>query len=46
MTARTTPLGRTAQPEDVAGAVLGVVIDEARFLTGLYVPVSGGSMMI
>lgn len=46
MTVRGTPLGRIAQPEDVAGAVLGVVIDEARFLTGLYVPVSGGSMMI
>lgn len=46
LTARATPLGRTAQPEDVAGAVLGVVIDEARFLTGLYVPVTGGSMMI
>jgi 3-oxoacyl-[acyl-carrier protein] reductase len=46
MTVRGTPLGRIAQPEDVAGAVLGVVIDEARFLTGLYVPVSGGSMML
>jgi 3-oxoacyl-[acyl-carrier protein] reductase len=44
--ARMTPLGRIAQPEDVAGAVLGVVIDEARFLTGLYVPVTGGSMML
>jgi len=44
--ARQTPLGRIGQPEDVAGAVLGVVIDEARFLTGLYVPVTGGSMMI
>jgi 3-oxoacyl-[acyl-carrier protein] reductase len=46
MTARTTPLGRTAKPEDVAGAVLGVAMDEARFLTGLYVPVTGGNMMI
>jgi 3-oxoacyl-[acyl-carrier protein] reductase len=44
--ARMTPLGRIGQPEDVAGAVLGVVIDEARYLTGLYVPVTGGSMMI
>lgn len=46
MTVRTTPLGRLGQPEDVAGAVLGVAIEEARFLTGLYVPVSGGSMML
>ena len=44
--ARQTPLGRIGQPEDVAGAVLGVVMEPARFLTGLYVPVSGGSMMI
>jgi 3-oxoacyl-[acyl-carrier protein] reductase len=40
------PLRRIAQPEDVAGAVLALACDQARFLTGVYVPVSGGSQMI
>lgn len=44
--ARMTPLGRIGQPEDVAGAVLGVTMEPARFLSGLYVPVTGGSMML
>ncbi|HEX9401354.1 MAG TPA: SDR family oxidoreductase [Anaeromyxobacter sp.] len=44
--ARMTPLGRNGLPEDVAGAVLAVCGDEARFLTGLYVPVSGGALML
>ena len=43
--ARATPLGRNGQPEDVAGAVLAVCSDAARFLTGVYVPVSGGALM-
>jgi 3-oxoacyl-[acyl-carrier protein] reductase len=43
--ARATPLGRNALPEDVAGAVLAVCSDAARFLTGVYVPVSGGALM-
>jgi 3-oxoacyl-[acyl-carrier protein] reductase len=44
--ARTTPLGRNGLPEDVAGAVLAVVGDTGRFLTGVYVPVSGGALML
>ncbi len=44
-TARATPLGRVGAPEDVAGAVLMVASDYARFVTGVYVPVSGGSSM-
>ena len=44
--ARHAPLRRVAQPEDVAGAVLMLASDDARFLTGLYVPVSGGALMI
>lgn len=44
--ARTTPLGRIAQPEDVAGAVLMLVSDAARFVTGAYVPANGGAVMI
>lgn len=44
--AKATPLGRNGRPEDVAGAVLAVAADSARFLTGVYVPVSGGALML
>jgi 3-oxoacyl-[acyl-carrier protein] reductase len=44
--ARMTPLGRNAQPEDVAGAVLAMAADETAFVTGAYVPVSGGILML
>jgi 3-oxoacyl-[acyl-carrier protein] reductase len=44
--ARMTPLGRNAQPEDVAGVVLAMAGDDTAFVTGAYVPVSGGSMML
>ncbi len=44
-TVRTTPLGRIGLPDDVAGAVLMLASDAGRFLTGLYVPVSGGAIM-
>ena len=43
--ARTTPLGRIGRPDDVAGAVLMVASDAGRFLTGVYVPASGGAVM-
>ncbi len=43
--ARMTPLRRIGLPEDVAGAVLLVASDHARFVTGVYVPVSGGALM-
>lgn len=39
------PMRRIAQPEDVAGAVLALACEPARFLTGVYVPVSGGMQM-
>jgi 3-oxoacyl-[acyl-carrier protein] reductase len=45
-TLRGTPLGRLGQPEDVAGAVLMLASDHARFLTGAYLPVSGGALML
>jgi 3-oxoacyl-[acyl-carrier protein] reductase len=32
-------------PEDVAGAVLMAASEHARFMTGVYVPVSGGALM-
>jgi 3-oxoacyl-[acyl-carrier protein] reductase len=44
--ARQTPLGRNAVAEDVAGAILALVSDEAAFVSGAYVPVSGGSQMM
>lgn len=44
-TARATPLGRIAQPDDVAGAVLMLVSDAAGFVTGAYVAASGGAYM-
>lgn len=45
MMARMTPLRRIGQPDDVAGAVLALAGETSRFLTGLYVPVSGGMQM-
>lgn len=40
------PLRRNGFPEDVAGAILLLASEEARFITGTYLPVSGGSQMI
>jgi hypothetical protein len=33
-------------PDDIAGAVLAVCAPTSRFLTGLYVPASGGAVML
>ena len=40
-----TPLRRLGLPEDIAGAVVFLCSDWARFVTGTYLPVSGGSQM-
>jgi 3-oxoacyl-[acyl-carrier protein] reductase len=40
-----TPLGRIAQPEDVAGVVAFYASDESGFMTGTYAPVNGGLAM-
>ncbi len=45
-TVRGTPLSRLGQPADVAGAVLMLASNEARFVTGIYVPVNGGAFMV
>jgi len=37
-----TPLGRWAQPEDIAGAALFLCSPAARFITGVVLPVDGG----
>jgi len=44
--ARMTPLGRNAQPEDIAGVVLAMAADTTGFVTGAYVPASGGNLML
>ncbi len=44
--ARMTPLRRIAEPEDIAGAVLMVASDHCGFMTGTYIPVSGGALML
>lgn len=41
-----TPLRRNGQPEDVAGAILLLASDEARFITGSYLMVNGGMQML
>ncbi len=40
-----TPLGRIAEPEDVADVIAFLAGDGARFLTGTYTPVTGGLVM-
>lgn len=40
-----TPLGHVATPDDVAGAIMLLVGDDARFLTGVTIPVNGGMAM-
>lgn len=37
------PLGRIAQPDDVAGAILYFVSDAARYVNGAVLPVDGGT---
>lgn len=38
----TIPMGRLCEPQDVAGAVAFLASDDARFLTGVCLPVDGG----
>ncbi|MWC29210.1 SDR family oxidoreductase [Paenibacillus sp. MMS18-CY102] len=40
-----TPLGRIAEPEDVAGVIAFLAGGGAQFLTGTYTPVNGGLVM-
>lgn len=42
---RPTPVGRLASPRDIARTVAFLASDEADFLTGLAIPVAGGSQM-
>jgi len=45
MEATRIPLGRLADPDDVANTVAFLLGDESAFLTGVNVPVSGGQVM-
>lgn len=36
------PMGRGARPEDIAGAIAFLASDDARFITGVNLPVDGG----
>lgn len=40
------PLGRLAEPEDVAAAILFLAGDDAAFITGVTLPVDGGSLAL
>lgn len=44
--AQITPLGKIGLPEDIAGAILLLASEEARFITGAYLPVGGGIQML
>ncbi|MEZ2661752.1 SDR family oxidoreductase [Aneurinibacillus aneurinilyticus] len=39
------PLGRIGQPEDIAKAIAFYASDDSAYLTGSYLPVSGGGEM-
>jgi 3-oxoacyl-[acyl-carrier protein] reductase len=43
--AANTPLNRIATPEDIAGVIAFLASDASRFMTGTYLPVSGGLAM-
>jgi 3alpha(or 20beta)-hydroxysteroid dehydrogenase len=45
-TAARTPLGHLGTPHDVAGAVLYLASPLAAFVTGVEIPVCGGSQLI
>ena len=37
-----TPMGRFGDPEDLVGAVVWLISDQARFVTGVVIPIDGG----
>jgi 3-oxoacyl-[acyl-carrier protein] reductase len=45
-TAAHTPLRRVAEPEDIAGVVMFLASEMSDYITGQYIPVSGGAFML
>jgi 3-oxoacyl-[acyl-carrier protein] reductase len=43
---RTIPLGRVGEPEEIAGPILFLASDLARFLQGEILNVNGGSVLV
>jgi len=43
---RAVPLGRIAQPRDIAAAILFFLSDDAAYVTGQTLSVSGGLTMV
>jgi 3-oxoacyl-[acyl-carrier protein] reductase len=41
----TIPLGRLAEPEDIAGAAVYLASDDASLVTGILLPVDGGRLV-
>ena len=40
------PLGRFGQPRDISSAVLFLASDEAAWITGVVLPVDGGTTLV
>jgi NAD(P)-dependent dehydrogenase (short-subunit alcohol dehydrogenase family) len=43
--AKQVPIGRMAEPDEVAGAVVFLASDHAKYITGATINVSGGFLM-
>lgn len=41
-----TALGRVGKPEGVAGVVAFLASDDSNFMTGTYIPVDGGFILV
>jgi len=41
-----TPLGRLAEPEDIADVITFLASDKSRYITGATIDVNGGRLML
>jgi 3-oxoacyl-[acyl-carrier protein] reductase len=44
--AKTVPLGRMSEPQDIANAAVFLASDEASFVSGTMLPVDGGRLAV